>query len=462
MASAVFAAVADIAGALAGIAQRILSIHSPSKVFRDQVGKPISEGMAVGIEANAGMVTSAVAQMAYDAVAAAKKALDSHSPSKKFENQVGKTIPQGVAVGIKENSHEVTDAVKQMFDDLALQKELGAISEAKYYQTLKEYRDEYLEEETKEWWDYTKELIEYDETLRDRKFKNLEWFHSNSLISDSVYYQMLGRLRDQYFAESDGEWQDYTEKILNYQLDLVNDAKQAYDRAVEKGVGSWDDWLSPVLTVRTTDADGTVTESYKPNNFFHLNRFLPAFKNTFEQLWERVGDDEVMMSVVDRLLELDPEDAFEQAQILLDMDDKAWTQYVSDTKSAYQTVENMKELYGRSEKKKVDEQSKALVEVWLDNFGTLPEESYNIGVKMIESLVNGALSQMPAFHEMIAEGIFSVLGSTGFGFSADGGLQPVFATGGGDTYIIQAPGSTVGESIQALKKQSVLNRLRGC
>jgi len=57
------AAVSAAKNALAKI-KNVLGIASPSRVFRDQVGKMIPEGMAIGIEANADSVEDAMADIA--------------------------------------------------------------------------------------------------------------------------------------------------------------------------------------------------------------------------------------------------------------------------------------------------------------------------------------------------------------------------------------------------------------
>ena len=54
----------NIASGALSAAKGALAINSPSKVFRDQVGKAIPEGIAVGVELNADMVDEAVADLA--------------------------------------------------------------------------------------------------------------------------------------------------------------------------------------------------------------------------------------------------------------------------------------------------------------------------------------------------------------------------------------------------------------
>ncbi|HEX6956264.1 MAG TPA: phage tail tape measure protein [Agromyces sp.] len=65
-------------GALDG-AKNALGIHSPSTVFRDEVGKPIAEGMAQGILNRAGFAKQAVADVTGSLVAVAKRGVDAYA-----------------------------------------------------------------------------------------------------------------------------------------------------------------------------------------------------------------------------------------------------------------------------------------------------------------------------------------------------------------------------------------------
>ena len=63
------------------------------------VGGNITKGIAEGAESEGWILTGAMDGLIDKAVSAAKKALDSHSPSKRFEKEVGVTMPQGIGVG---------------------------------------------------------------------------------------------------------------------------------------------------------------------------------------------------------------------------------------------------------------------------------------------------------------------------------------------------------------------------
>lgn len=77
-------------------------------------GMAIGEGMMSGIYAMAGAVASAAASIASSAVAAARSTLAINSPSKVFRDQVGRAIPEGMAVGIEKYGYYVDDSMTDL------------------------------------------------------------------------------------------------------------------------------------------------------------------------------------------------------------------------------------------------------------------------------------------------------------------------------------------------------------
>ena len=66
-----------------------------------QIGKDIADGLANGIRKGIEWVKEAARSIAARAKEAAQSELDSHSPSRVFEREVGSTIPSGTAVGVR-------------------------------------------------------------------------------------------------------------------------------------------------------------------------------------------------------------------------------------------------------------------------------------------------------------------------------------------------------------------------
>lgn len=92
--------------------------HSPSRVFRKEVGANLSAGMALGIRDGIPTVNQASVDMAKSALTATQKELDIHSPSGKFKTAVGKQISKGTAFGITAAKGEAVKASKDLASDV--------------------------------------------------------------------------------------------------------------------------------------------------------------------------------------------------------------------------------------------------------------------------------------------------------------------------------------------------------
>lgn len=77
-------------------------------------GMSIGEGLSAGIYAMAGSVASAAASIADAAVGAARSVLRINSPSKVFRDQIGRAIPEGMAVGISKFGYYVEDSMSNL------------------------------------------------------------------------------------------------------------------------------------------------------------------------------------------------------------------------------------------------------------------------------------------------------------------------------------------------------------
>lgn len=66
-----------------------------------EIGAMAMQGLAGGIQANAGVAIAAANSVASRVISTIKRALDIHSPSRVMRDEVGRFIPQGIAVGIE-------------------------------------------------------------------------------------------------------------------------------------------------------------------------------------------------------------------------------------------------------------------------------------------------------------------------------------------------------------------------
>lgn len=101
-----------LASSAASIARQALS--SFLSISWGSVGSNIISGIVSGLWGAAGSLFSSLRNMASNALQAAKSALHIGSPSKLFRDEVGKWIPEGIAVGIDMNADAVDKAVADL------------------------------------------------------------------------------------------------------------------------------------------------------------------------------------------------------------------------------------------------------------------------------------------------------------------------------------------------------------
>lgn len=82
------------------------------------VGSNIVSGIASGLTAGVASLASKAASAAKGALDAAKKALGIQSPSRVFRDEVGKQIPAGAAAGIEQNADLMVDAAQNSAKDM--------------------------------------------------------------------------------------------------------------------------------------------------------------------------------------------------------------------------------------------------------------------------------------------------------------------------------------------------------
>lgn len=79
-----------------------------------KAGQDIINGLIKGVKEAGEKLIQAIVNLCKDSLAAVKKFFGIKSPSRTMRDQVGKFLPAGIAVGIDENASEVTDAMQRL------------------------------------------------------------------------------------------------------------------------------------------------------------------------------------------------------------------------------------------------------------------------------------------------------------------------------------------------------------
>lgn len=113
----VTAAARSAVRAAVAAAKAAAKIKSPSRVMKNEVGKYLPLGMAAGIKDNTDSVVNASRAMCVSALTASADELDIHSPSRKFKNIIGKNIPKGIAKGVRESKSELVGEMESVVNE---------------------------------------------------------------------------------------------------------------------------------------------------------------------------------------------------------------------------------------------------------------------------------------------------------------------------------------------------------
>lgn len=113
---------ASIPGKLAAAAQKI------PQAFRNinlkNIGKQMIDGLWSGIKSTFDSVVERVKGLASKLPAAVKKVLGIRSPSRVFRDEIGKNVALGLAMGIDENASEVENAMSNLTDKMSVEESI--------------------------------------------------------------------------------------------------------------------------------------------------------------------------------------------------------------------------------------------------------------------------------------------------------------------------------------------------
>lgn len=182
LAQGIITSIPQIVAAIPQIISALVSGFASAASQMLTIGKNLVEGIWNGISGAAGWLMDKIKGFAKNVVDGVKGFFGIKSPSRVMRDEVGKMIAEGMAVGIIDNEYKVDDAVKQLFENLELQRKLDLINDSEYYDEMWRLRDDYIKRGTKEWWDYTQKIIDYQDKAAEEAKKSIS--EAKKAISD--------------------------------------------------------------------------------------------------------------------------------------------------------------------------------------------------------------------------------------------------------------------------------------
>lgn len=108
----------NVANTVSGVKSGIIGAFSGAGSWLVSAGRNILQGLTNGIKGAIGAVLSTISGVASKVVETVKHILGIHSPSRVFRDEVGKMIPAGLGVGVKKNERLAVEPVRSMVLDL--------------------------------------------------------------------------------------------------------------------------------------------------------------------------------------------------------------------------------------------------------------------------------------------------------------------------------------------------------
>ena len=99
-------------------AQSLINMFRDFSTTFQNIGQNAMDGLNAGLNARRSTVLNTARSIANDVTRTIRKALDINSPSRVMRDQVGKFIPEGIAVGIDAESNMVMEALHGITDDM--------------------------------------------------------------------------------------------------------------------------------------------------------------------------------------------------------------------------------------------------------------------------------------------------------------------------------------------------------
>ena len=336
-------------------------------------------------------------------------------------------------MGINENADEVTDEFDKLLKDLQLQRDLDIISDEEYYAELEKLRDTYLTKGSEKWWQYTKEIISYEE-------------------------DMLAQTRDSI--------QDtFSELVQNCEKDLEE---------IEKMVDSMSNKLksfSQLYTEETvTAADGTEITVAKLGDPRQTAAILDRYDTALTTVKNRMAqvegiDPDFINEFMDQITSMGVEEGMRYAEALAKSSDYEFEYQITGWQANFQKSEEIADKFYQDRR---DDLGEEFVGDINEAIAELPDDFLENGKLCMDMFEEGFLQELSNFAGTLYQAVSSQLGLAGIfaglGIPVQVGSAASGAASGGTstsvTYNFNGSRMSIAEQRMAAQQQADLDRLR--
>lgn len=289
-------------------AKSVLGIKSPSRVFRDEVGKQIPAGMAIGIDKAKNLVTKATKALVTDTRSEAEKVID----------DMNKEILESERLYAEESLR-----IEQEKEEREYQEKIKAAKNEEERQKIEFERAEKLQEEAnKKYLDGLKDTADKERKIYEARQKDIKNAQNNIV--------------------------DTYENAANDILDAIEDLQKKQESLASKLFEFGDIMEEPTLIEdKFSGVHSAIIEKdgrYVLENISSQTRELEKYYNVLSNLRDREG---MSAELFDVIKNMSFEESFAYARRLMKMGDKQFSNYISNWQKKQETSKRIsEELFG--------------------------------------------------------------------------------------------------------------------
>ena len=179
----------------------------PGKVA--SVGMDIVRGIGNGITSGIGWIKSKITAFVGDVTSFIKKLFKIASPSKLMRDEVGRYIAEGVAVGIQENTSAATAAMKQLGDDVVAQAKANIAKEKKANDELNSEIVKVAKEKLEAYKLYNNMTIEAEANFWDDIRKKFTEGTEERIEADKAYFEARNKIDEELLSAAEKRLDEY-------------------------------------------------------------------------------------------------------------------------------------------------------------------------------------------------------------------------------------------------------------
>lgn len=190
----------------------------------------------------------------------------------------GNMYVDGVKAEVVPMVYEDKKSMNIAYKNIKTQFDVGAMTAEEFYRELESLRDYYLADGSAAWWQYTKQIMKYEDgvyekqekerikaekeaekqrqEMIDREISRQSSAYALGLTSAKEYYDSLEQIRNRYFDKESKEWESFTVSMGKFYKNQLETAKDEAESLTSRLTGG----IMHHYTIK--DKEGKVTDSF--------------------------------------------------------------------------------------------------------------------------------------------------------------------------------------------------------